>query len=145
MYFIVNIDFFNDSNDLYNLLECVNIILNVISTGMNDGHIRFPPSSRSDVVYNVICGGTRMASSPFTCLIMEFPTIIIIFFFFFFFNFYTLIFFFISNFFSLNLTWRPFWSTGLYFLSLGDLISIHRTTLATLNILNGNMMRLMVT
>ena len=100
MYFIVNIDFFNDSNDLYNLLERVNIILNVISTGMNDGHIRFPPSSRSDVVYNVICGGTRMASSPFTCLIMEFPTIIIIYFIFFFdVKFNTVIFFIIPIFF----------------------------------------------
>ena len=34
-----------------NFLKCVNFILNVISTGMNDDHIRYFASSWSDVVY----------------------------------------------------------------------------------------------
>ena len=36
LYFIVNINFFNGSNDLSNFLKRVNFILNVISIGMND-------------------------------------------------------------------------------------------------------------
>ena len=45
-----------------NLLKCVNFILNVISTGMNDDHIRFIASIQSDLVYNIICDGTGMGS-----------------------------------------------------------------------------------
>ena len=62
LHFIVNINFFNGSNDLSNFLKRVNFILNVISIGMNDDQIKFLASRRSDVVYNIICGGTRMES-----------------------------------------------------------------------------------
>ena len=131
MYFIVNINFFNGSNDLSNFLKCVNFILNVISTSINDDHIRFLGSNRSDVVYNII----RMApgwhliltesspetSRPFTCLIIESPTIII----FFDVEFITPRFFLLFEFlFSLNLTWRLLLSTGLYFLPLGDMLPL---------------------
>ena len=124
MYFIVNINFFNGSNDLSNFLKCANFILNVISTGMNDDHIRFLGSNRSDVVYNII----RMApgwhliltessletSRPFTCLFCFFDVEFIT-------PRFSLLFEFL---FSLNLTWRLLLSTGLYFLSLGDMLPL---------------------
>ena len=136
LYFIVNINFFNGSNDLSNFLKCANFILNVISTGMNDDHIRFLGSNRSDVVYNII----RMApgwhliltessletSRPFTCL-----------FFFFWCRVHnTTVFFIIRIFIFSQFNLETVIIYRLVFPVIGRYASIDRTTLATL--VNGN-------
>ena len=126
LYFIVNINFFNGSNDLSNCLKRVNFILNVISIGMNDDQIKFLASRRSDVVapgWNLILTESSLKTSRLlTCLTIESPTIIISFLDVdFITQWFSLLFEFL---FSFSLIEKLLLSTGLYLLSLGDLLPI---------------------
>ena len=151
-YFIVNIDFFNGSNDLSNFLKCANLTLNVISTSMNDNHIRSLGSSRSDLVYNIICGGTRMASDFYWIVSKDLTPIHMLnhgisndnYFFFWGRVYNTTIFFIIRIFIFSQLNLGTVIINRLIFPVIGRFTSIDRTTLATLSILDRNMMRLMV-
>ena len=94
--------------------------------------------------YNIICGGSQMASDfdwIFTFLIMESPTIIISFFDV---DFITPWFSLLFEFFFSQFNPKIVIIYRLVFSVIGRSASIDRTTLATLNILNGSMMRLMV-
>ena len=131
-------------------MKYVNYILNVISTGMNDDHISFLESSRSDVVYNFICGGTQMAADFELIICRDLTPIHMLnhgiskdHCFFFWWRVSKTIFInriFIFSQFNLEtvIIYR------LVFTNIWRSTSIDRTTLATLNILNGHMMILMV-
>ena len=99
---------------------------------MNDDHIRSLACSRSDVVYNIVCGGTQMASDFYWIVSRNLTPIHMLnhgisndnYFFFWCRVYNTMIFFIIQIFIFSQFNLGLLLSTGLYFLSLGDLLPL---------------------